>query len=81
MIENFKNALKGCNHVKCILDGVGESELFSSKEVFEYIEQLEADAKIGVAMKEWWSCETATVDDCATNEILLDWYGTQDPRD
>ena len=51
------------------------------KKVVDFLDQLEEDAKIGVAMKEWWSCETATVDDCATKEILFDWYDTQDSKD
>ena len=47
-MEMFKEALKNCDTVKVVLTGVGEKE-FSSKDVYEYIKELERLAGISKA--------------------------------
>lgn len=47
-MEKFKEALQNCDTVKVILTGVGETE-FSTKELYESIQELERLAEIGKA--------------------------------
>ena len=48
-MEKFKEALQNCDTVKVILTGVGETE-FSTKELYESIQELERLAEIGKAV-------------------------------
>lgn len=49
-MEKFKEALQNCDTVKVILTGVGETE-FSTKELYESIQELEIFAEIGKALE------------------------------
>ena len=49
-MEKFKEALQNCDTVKVILTGVGETE-FSTKELYESIQELERLAEIGRAFE------------------------------
>ena len=48
-MEKFKEALQNCDTVKVILTGVGETE-FSTKELYESIQEIERLAEIGKAV-------------------------------
>ena len=59
MLE-FKEALQNCDIVKVILTGVGETE-FSTKELYESIQELERLAEIGKALERATKIGTAWV--------------------
>lgn len=75
-MEDFKKALKNCDTVKVLLTGVGESE-FSTKEVYEYIRELERAAEIGrateKAFEEGFRLKTIPLDLLDVEE-LISWY-------
>ena len=59
-MEKFKEALQNCDTVKVILTGVGETE-FSTKELYESIQELERLAEIGKALERATKIGTAWV--------------------
>lgn len=59
-MEKFKEALQNCDIVKVILTGVGETE-FSTKELYESIQELERLAEIGKALERATKIGTAWV--------------------
>ena len=59
-MKEFKEALQGCDTIKVILTGVGETE-FSTKELYESIQELERLAEIGKAVERATKMGTAWV--------------------
>ena len=82
-MEKFKEALQNCDTVKVILTGVGETE-FSTKELYESIQELERLAEIGKAVETAalegspWIIDTCSGIDTWPNEedikTLISWY-------
>ena len=75
-MEKFKEALQNCDTVKVILTGVGETE-FSTKELYESIQELERLAEIGKATEKVLEKGFLIHDDfyqLPDAESLLNWY-------
>ena len=93
-MEKFKEALQNCDTVKVILTGVGETE-FSTKELYESIQELERLAEIGKATEKAYSKGAFLIYDVVENddgtierynydetiEELLGWLGFTESED
>ena len=93
-MEKFKEALQNCDTVKVILTGVGETE-FSTKELYESIQELERLAMIGEATEKAYSKGAFLIYDVVENddgtierhncdetiEELLGWLGFTESED